>query len=163
MSRWPATIAACTNSRDLMVRTSPRTTRAIGGQLTVAMAMTTLVPEGARMATSTMAKMKDGDGLEELGDAHQHVVDEAAIEAGDRAHQRAEGHGRKSSQDGDQQRGARAVHEAGSEVAPERVGAEQEVAERRREGLGDDGERTAGRDDRRGDRQQHDEGKPQRG
>ena len=60
MSRWPATIAACTNSRDLMVRTSPRTTRAIGGQLTVAMAMTTLVPEGARMATSTMAKMKDG-------------------------------------------------------------------------------------------------------
>ena len=60
MSRWPATIAACTNSRALMVRTSPRTTRAIGGQLTVAMAMTRLAPEGARIATSTMAKMKEG-------------------------------------------------------------------------------------------------------
>src|SRR5262245_15457865 len=60
MSRWPATMAACTNSRALMVSTSPRTTLAMGGQLTVAMAMTRLVPEGARMATNTMAKMKDG-------------------------------------------------------------------------------------------------------
>ena len=60
MSRWPATMAACTNSRDLRVRTSPRTTRAIGGQLTVAMAMTRLVPEGDRIATRTMAKMKEG-------------------------------------------------------------------------------------------------------
>ena len=36
-----------------------------------------------------------------------------------------------------------------SRLAAERVGAEQEVAERRRERLGDDGERTAGREQRR--------------
>ena len=53
------------------------------------------------------------------------------------------------------------MYQPSSEIATERVAAEQEVAERRREGFRHDGERTAGRDDRRGDGKQDDKGKPQ--
>ena len=60
MSPCPTSTAACTYSRALTDSTSPRTTRAMGGQLTTAMATMRLVAEGVRMATSTMAKMNDG-------------------------------------------------------------------------------------------------------
>ena len=60
MSRWPADDRGLHELARLDGNTSPRTTRAIGGQLTVAMAMTRLSAEGARIATSTMAKMNDG-------------------------------------------------------------------------------------------------------
>ena len=66
MSRWPSTIAACTNSRALMVRTSPRTTRAIGGQLTVAMAMTRRAGRGREDGDQHDGEDEGRDGLEEL-------------------------------------------------------------------------------------------------
>ena len=45
-SSMPSVTQACTNSRLRMASTSPRTSRAMGGQVTTAMAMTMLVSWG---------------------------------------------------------------------------------------------------------------------
>ena len=57
---WPVTIAAWTYSRVRSDSTSPRTSRATGGQLTMAIAATIETMEGCRMATSTIASAKLG-------------------------------------------------------------------------------------------------------
>ena len=59
-SSMPSVTQACTNSRLRMAMTSPRTSRAMGGQVTTAMAMTMLSSEGCRMATSTIANTNEG-------------------------------------------------------------------------------------------------------
>ena len=59
-SLMPIEMQACTNSRLRNARNSPRTRRAIGGHDTIAMAMMTLPIDGLRIATTRMAKMKDG-------------------------------------------------------------------------------------------------------
>ena len=56
------------------------------------------------MATSTMAKMKDGMVWKNSRDAHQHVVDDAAVEAGDGADQHAERDRGQRGDNADQQR-----------------------------------------------------------
>ena len=56
----PSPTQAWTNSRSRIERNWPRTRRATAGHETTAMAMTVLRTDGLRMATSTMAKMKDG-------------------------------------------------------------------------------------------------------
>ena len=76
------------------------------------------MPEGAQDGDQDDGEDERGDGLEELGYAHQRVVDEAAVEPGERPDQRAEGDGRQRGDDGDQQRGAGAVHESGSRSRP---------------------------------------------
>ena len=97
-----------------MVSTSPRTTRAIGGQLTVAMAMTRLVPEGARMATNTMAKMKEGMVWKNSLTRISTIVDDAARRSR-QWHPRsvAEGDRCQRREYRNQQRGARAMDEPG--------------------------------------------------
>ena len=112
------------------------------------------------MATSTMAKMKDGMVWKNSLMRMSTSSIDAAVEAGDGPDQRAEGDRRQSRDDRDQQRGACAVNEASEQAAPERVGAEQEVAERRRERLGDDGERTRGCQQRRCGGDGNNEGQP---
>ena len=85
---WPSTTAACTNSRVRSVRNSPRTSRATGGQETMAMAA--MIETMLRREDRDQHDREDEarDGLEELGEAHQQVVDEAAVVAGDGAQDR---------------------------------------------------------------------------
>ncbi|MNY68844.1 hypothetical protein D3C86_2066730 [compost metagenome] len=57
---WPASMAACTNSRFFRLMNSARTRRANGGQDTTAIAKITVAMLGVRMATSTTARKKLG-------------------------------------------------------------------------------------------------------
>ena len=56
----PRHTAACTNSRSRMAMNSPRTRRAIGGQLITEIARMMLPLEGVMIATSTIANRKVG-------------------------------------------------------------------------------------------------------
>ncbi len=56
----PVTIAAWTYSRVRSDSTSPRTSRATGGQLTMAIAITIETIDGCSTATSTIASAKLG-------------------------------------------------------------------------------------------------------
>ena len=67
------------------------------------------------------------DGLEELGEAHQRIVDEAAGIAGDGAERHADQQRDQRRDHADHQRDPRAMDEAGGDVAAERVGAEREA------------------------------------
>ena len=88
---------------------------------------------GADDADEGQRQQEAGHGLERIGDAHQHLVGDAADEAGQRADDRADGDRgcRRGERDG--QRRARAVHDAGQHVAAEPVGAKRQrpVLERR--------------------------------
>ena len=68
----------------------------------------------------------------EVREAHQEVVDTAAVVAGDRADRRADGGREERDEDGDPQRGADPVDDPAQVVAAELVRAEQVVLERRR-------------------------------
>ena len=121
----------------------------MGGQLTTAMATTRLVAEGARIATSTMAKMKEGMVWKNIGEPHQRVVDESSVVTRHRPYHGAEGHRCQGRDDGDDQRRSRAVHQARPHAAPQGVGAECVVAKGLEERLVDDLEGVAGREQRR--------------
>ena len=56
----PMPTQACTNSRLRMARNSPRTSRAIGGHDTTAIASHDAAPMECSRATSRIAKRKDG-------------------------------------------------------------------------------------------------------
>ena len=70
--------------------------------------------------------------LERLGDAHQHIVDPAAIVAGEGADQDADQDGDRGGDAADQQRDPRAVENLRGDVAAGIVGAEQEARIRER-------------------------------
>ncbi|MCY1555011.1 hypothetical protein D9M68_916300 [compost metagenome] len=57
---WPESCAAATNSRSRNDRNSPRTSRATGGQETIAIAQAMDCTEGWKIATRTIAKAKPG-------------------------------------------------------------------------------------------------------
>lgn len=65
-------------------------------------------------------------GLESVGDAHQHLVDETAGKAGQRADHRADEQGGGSRGQSDRQRGAGAVEEFSQYIAAEPVCAERQ-------------------------------------
>src|SRR4051812_50202947 len=75
----PRSTAACTNSRARSDRNSPRTIRATGGQLTTPMATTIDAALGVNQHDE---QYEVGDGLKEYGDAHQRIINQAAIVAG---------------------------------------------------------------------------------
>ena len=64
------------------------------------------------------------EGEEDVGDAHQHRVDQPAGIAGDRADGEADRRGDDRDEDDDEQRDARAVDDAREDVAALVVGAE---------------------------------------
>ena len=111
-------------------RNSPRTRRATGGQLTIAIAGDDRVRSraaGSRPARSASAKL--GMVWKNSVKRISGVVDHAAVIAGQRAERRRRRSTRDQRRDqADQQRDARAIHDAGSDVAAERVGAERQVA-----------------------------------
>ena len=103
-------------------------------------------------------------GLEGVGDAHQHLVDDAAGKAGERADDRADDDRRRGGGKPDGERGAGAVNDAGQHVAAEPVGAERQrpVLERRAAAAGpaiDSGSRgkEQRRQQRHGGQRQQDE------
>src|SRR5579883_58654 len=103
-----------------------------------------------------------GDRLEELGEAHQQVVDESAIEAGEGADEGADEERRQCRDEADHQRGAGAMSDPRRHVAAERVRAEEMRAEGRQERLVDDGEGIARKEDRgarREDQHEDEDGK----
>ena len=74
-----------------------------------------------------------GNREEQVGDAHEDVVDVAAVEAGDRADRRPDRRREERDEDRDPERRADAVDDPAQVVAPELVGAEDVPAlERRR-------------------------------
>ncbi|KAG1217387.1 hypothetical protein G6F35_009204 [Rhizopus arrhizus] len=62
-------------------------------------------------------KEQGGQHLEEFGDAHQRLVDPAAVVAGQRADRQADGHRQHRGHHADQQGGAAAIDHAGQHVA----------------------------------------------
>jgi hypothetical protein len=64
-------------------------------------------------------------GLEQLGDAHQHVVDAPAEVACRGTHEHADQDAQRGSHHADRERDARAVRNAGDHVAAERIAAER--------------------------------------
>jgi hypothetical protein len=81
----PIARAAWTNSRARNAMNSPRTSRATAGHETSAIAMTMVVIEGRMIVTENDREDHRRDGLEHFGHAHQQVVDQAAVVAGQRA------------------------------------------------------------------------------
>ena len=75
----------------------------------------------ARISTTN----RNGIGQEHVHHAHQRGVDDPAREAGDRAHQRADGDGHEGGEEADLQRGLAALHELGQDVETLGVGAER--------------------------------------
>ena len=118
-SDWPSTTAACTNSRGRSERNSradqPRHRRP-GDDRDGARRWSRST--GGKIATSTMASTKLRDGLEELGEAHERVVD--ARRRSSRRRRRASTPSNSATTvdtDADQQRDARAIGDAGGDVA----------------------------------------------
>ena len=66
----------------------------------------------------------EGQGIEDIDDAHHHIVDRAADIAGDRAIDHADHQADDRGQDADHQRDARAVQRAGEQVAAVGIRAE---------------------------------------
>ncbi len=67
-----------------------------------------------------------GEGQDEVHDAHQHRIDPAAGIAGHKADDDAGYQGNEDHDRADQQRVAGAMDETGQDIAPHRIGAEQE-------------------------------------
>ena len=122
----PRTSAACTNSRVRNDSTSARTTRATGGQETMAMAATIEPRLGEKIATSTTARTKLGTVWKNSVKRMIASSMQAAGVAGDGAEGDADQHRNDCGDAADQQRDARAVGDAGGDVAAEAVGAERE-------------------------------------
>ena len=75
---WPMVTAACTYSRVLSDRTSPRTSRATGGHDDHADGEHDRAELRLQDRDQHDGECEARNGLEELGEAHQRVVDEAA-------------------------------------------------------------------------------------
>ena len=101
---------------------------------------------------------KGGDGLEELGEAHQDVADAAAVESSDAADQRAKDERDQGGDEADQERSAGAMGDPGCYVAAQHVRTEEVLAEGRPERLADALERIAGIEHRCEQRDQKDGG-----
>ena len=84
-------------------------------------------PPSWRLTPSAMPSSSGRVGPEQLEEARQQAVDEAARVAGDRAEDRGQDHRDERRHGADEQRGAPAVEQAHRDVAAVDVGAEQEV------------------------------------
>ena len=122
---WPITMAACTNSRERRLRNSPRTSRATGGHDTTAIAS----------VIDTMSRIEDRhqhdrhgesrDGLEELGEAHQEIVDPSAIKSRERPDGDADHDGDGRRNDADEKGDASPIGKARRDIPSQHVGAER--------------------------------------
>ena len=90
-----------------------------------------------------------GQDLESLGDAHQHLVEDAAEEAGCHADGHSEPDADGRADQADRQRDATAMEDAGEHVAAEIVGAEEMCPGRFGERVGAHRHRIDGRQQRR--------------
>ena len=148
LSPAPAALAASTNSFSRNERNSPRTMRAIPVQkrnarmrpITIGCGIVTVVTPRFTL-TAPWPKNCGGDEQDrearqredEVGEAHEAVVDRAAVVAGDGADEGADERREQRDDDRDAERRLDAVDDAAEVVAAELVGAEDvPVVQRRR-------------------------------
>ena len=123
----PSVRPAWTNSRLRSDRNSARVSRAGAGHDTTPTAMVTVVSVEPNTATSTSSSTKFGRVWNASVIAHQHVVDPAAVIAGEGADEDADQDRDGGGDAADQQRDPRAVEDLRGDIAAGIVGAEQEA------------------------------------
>ena len=136
-SLLPMARAASANSRSRRLKNEARTKRATGGHESAPM-ITTITPKLERRLRRT--RRDDGRQHEQqrqqrnrekdVGDAHDRVVEPAAVVAGDRAERRADEHLHDHGEEADRQRDARAEEQAREQIAADLVGSERVAAAR---------------------------------
>ena len=160
----PAARAARMNSRGHSASAPARATRAKTGMLKMPMAMMALIAPGPKIAVIMIAESSAGKGEDDVVEAHQRLVEQAAARRGPGAERHADAH---ADADRDQRHGDRvpgADHHHRQDVAAEMVGAEPVRGGRRLQLVGDDqpghvvgrpeqARRRAISDDRHGDQE----------
>ncbi len=121
----PSERAALTKSRSRSVSNWPRTSRARSVQLTRPIARKMLKMLAPMRGGNDDHEQQVGKRVEDVGEAHQPVVDAAAEEAGEAAHGQADDQDQDLDKNRHRQRHARAVNQAAEQVAADVVGAHQ--------------------------------------